>query len=68
MLHINGFSLNKNYDCLKYLLKSTKQFDVVAITETTVTGNIFLLHNISVKNYTIDSTLTSHHLKEHCII
>ena len=59
MFHINTCSLNINFDGFEYLLKSTnKQFDVVAITETIITGNISSLHNINLKNYAIESTLT----------
>ena len=41
MFHINACSLNKTFDGFEYLLKCTdKYFNVVAVTETRITGNI----------------------------
>ena len=59
MFHINSCSLNKNFDDLEYLLKCTnKKFDVVAVSETRITRNTSKLCNISLKNYSVESTPT----------
>ena len=59
MFHINACSLNKNFDDLEYLLKCTnKKFDVVAVSETRITRNTLKLCNISLKNYSAESTPT----------
>ena len=59
MFHINACSLNENFDDLEYLLKCTnKNRYVVAITETRITRNTSKLCNISLKNYTVESTPT----------
>ena len=59
MFHINACSLNKNFDGLEYFLKCTnKKFDVVAVSETKITRNTSKLCNISLKNYSFESTPT----------
>ena len=43
IFHINACSLNKNFDDLQYLLSCTqKNFDIIAISETRITKNIFV--------------------------
>ena len=40
MFNINVYSLNKNFDDLKYLLKCTnKKLEIIAVTETRITRN-----------------------------
>ena len=57
LFHINACSLNKNFDDLEYLLKCTnKKFDVAAVSETRITRNTSKLCNISLKNYSVEST------------
>ena len=59
MFHINAWSLNKSFGDLEYLLKCTnKKFDVVAVSETRITRNTSKLCNISLKNYSVESTST----------
>ena len=37
LFHINTYSLNKNFEDLKYLIKSTNiNFDIIAISETRI--------------------------------
>ena len=43
IFHINACSLNKNFDDLQHLLSCTpKNFDIIAISETRITKNIFV--------------------------
>ena len=59
MFHTNVCSLNKNFDDLEYFLKCTnKKLDVVAVSETRITRNMSKLYNISIKNYSVESTPT----------
>ena len=59
MFYINACSLNKSFGDLEYLLNCTdKIFDVVAVSETRITRNTYKLCNISLKNYSVDSTPT----------
>ena len=59
MFHINVCSLNKIFNDLEYLLKCTnKKFNVVAVSETRITRNTSKLFNISLKNYSVESTST----------
>ena len=59
MFYINACSLDKNFNDLEYLLKCTnKKFDVAAVSETRITRNTSKLCNISLKNYSVESTPT----------
>ena len=59
LFHINGCSLNKNFDDLDHLLKSTnKVFDIIAVTETRNTKQTSLTTNINLRNYAIGFTHT----------
>ena len=56
---INACSLNKNFDDLEYLLKSTnKSLGVIAMSETRISKKTFLTCNINLKNYSFESTPT----------
>ena len=58
-LHINSCSLNKSFEELQNLLQSTNiQFDVIAITETRITNNIYVTQNIELSNYFFEHTPT----------
>ena len=58
-LHINSWSLNKSFEELQKLLQSTNiQFDVIAITETRITNNIYVTQNIELSNYSFEHTPT----------
>ena len=47
LFHINACSLNKNFDDLQHLLSCTKtKFDIIAISETRITKQVFLLNNL----------------------
>ena len=51
--------LNKNFDDLQHLLHCTKNlFDVIAISETTITKQVPLLNNLNLNNYSFEFTPT----------
>ena len=57
--HINARSLNKNFDDLEYRLKRTsKSFDIIAVSETRISKKTSLICNINLKNYSFESTPT----------
>ena len=59
LFHINACSLNKNFDDLQHLLNCTqKNFDIIAISETRITKNVSLLHNVNLNNYSFGFTST----------
>ena len=59
MFHANACSLNKNFEDLEHLLKCiNKKFGVVAVSENRITRNTSKLCNISLKNYSDESTPT----------
>ena len=59
LFHINSCSLNKNFEEIQNLLKSTNiNFDVIAITETRIPKNISVTQNIVLNNYSFEYTFT----------
>ena len=59
LFHINACSLNKNFDDLKHLLSSTKTvFDIIAVSETTITKQVSLLNNLNLNHYSFEFTPT----------
>ena len=59
MFHINACSLNRNFDDLQYLLKTTNiNFDVIAISETRITKDKGKLTNLNLENYVFEHTPT----------
>ena len=59
LFHINACSLNKNFDDLQHLLTCTKKiFDIIAISETRITKQVFLLNNLNLNNYSFEFTPT----------
>ena len=59
LFHINACSLNKNFDDLQHLLSCTKKnFDIIAISETRITKQVFLLNNLSLDNCSFEFTPT----------
>ena len=59
MFHINACSLNKNFDDLEYLLKSTNiNYDIIAISETRIMKNLEITQNINLKTYNFEYTPT----------
>ena len=56
---INSCSLNKNFEEIQNLLKSTNiNFDVIAITETKIPKNVSVTQNIVLNNYSFEYTFT----------
>ena len=54
LFHINTCSLNKNFDDLQHLLSCTKtKFDIVVISETSITRQVSLLNNLNLNNYSL---------------
>ena len=52
LFHINTCSLSKNFNDLDHFLSYTnKTFDVIAITETRITKNFSLKHNLTMNNF-----------------
>ena len=57
LFHLSTCSLNKNFDDLKCLLKTTYEtFDVIAISESTILKNQKITKNINLPNYVIEDT------------
>ena len=62
LFHINCSSLNKNFEDLEYLLKTTnKAFDVIAISESRILKDTNLSKNIYIYNYSVEFTPTESH-------
>ena len=50
---------DKNYDDLQHLLNCTKNFfDIIAISETRIMKQVFLLSNLNLDNYSFEFTPT----------
>ena len=59
LFHVNTCSLSKNFDELQHLLKITnKNFDVIAITETSIRKDVTITSNLSLNNYSMEFTPT----------
>ena len=59
LFHIDACSLNRNFEDLDHLLNCTnKIFDIIAVSETSITKQISVTTNINLKNYTIQFTPT----------
>ena len=57
LFHINACSLNKNFDGLQYLLSCTKKiFDIIAVSKTRITRNVYVLNNLNLNNYSFEFT------------
>ena len=64
-LYINTCSLNKNFDDIQHLLNCAKKFNIIAISETRIPKQVFLLNNLNLNNSfeftptetTVDGTL-----------
>ena len=59
LFHINACSLNKDFHDLQHLLSCTKtKFDIIAISETRIARQVYLLNNLNLNNYSFEFTLT----------
>ena len=59
LFHLNACTLNKNFDDFQHLLSCTqKTFDIIAISETRIIKNIYLLNNLNLNNYSFEFTPT----------
>ena len=59
LFHINSCSLNKNFHDLQHLLSCTQtKFDIIAISETRITNQVFLSNNLNLNNYSFEFTPT----------
>ena len=59
LFHIKACSLNKNFEELQNLLRSTNiNFNVIAITETRIPKNVSVTQNIVLNNYSFEHTPT----------
>ena len=57
LFHLNACSLNKHFDDLEYLIKTTNQtFDVIAISESRIKSNMDITTNVNLPNYSIEYT------------
>ena len=55
LFHINACSLNKNFVDLEHFLSCTsKNFDVIAVTETRITKNVSLTNNLTMNNFSFE--------------
>ena len=54
-----GFSLNKNFEDLEYLLKFTNiNYNIIGTSETRAMKNLEITQNINLKNYNFEYTPT----------
>ena len=59
LFNINACSLNKNFDDLQHLLSCTKNnFDIIGVTETRITKQVYLLNNLNLNQYSYEFTTT----------
>ena len=59
LFHKNAYSLNKYLDDLQHLLSCNKtKFDIIAISETRITKQVYLSNNLDLKNYSFEFTST----------
>ena len=59
LFHKNACSLNKNFDNLQHLLSYTKIFfDIIAVTQTRIRKQVFLLHNLNLGKYSYEFNTT----------
>ena len=59
LFHINTCSLNKNFEDLEYLIKSTNiNFDIIAILETGILKDTNIMKNINTPNFYFEFTPT----------
>ena len=55
LFHINTCSLNKNFEDLEYLIKSTyTNFDIIAISETRILKDTNIVKNINIPNFSFE--------------
>ena len=58
LFHINVCSLHKNFDDPQHLWSSTKKvFEIIAVSKTIITKQVFLLNNLNLNNYYFEFTL-----------
>ena len=59
LLHVNACSINENSDDLQNLLSCRKNnFDIIGVTETTITKQVSLLNNLDPNSYFYEFTPT----------
>ena len=59
LFNINTCSLNKNFEDLEYLIKSTNvNFDIIAISETIILKDTNLAKNMNIPNFSFEFTST----------
>ena len=59
LVDINACFLNKDFNDLQHLLSCTKiSFDIIAISETRITKQVFLSNNLNLSNYSFEFTPT----------
>ena len=64
LFHLNACYLNKNFDDLEYLIKTTNlTFDVIVISESRIKSNMDITTNINLPNYSIEYTPTKSHTR-----
>ena len=62
LFHLNTCSLNKSFDDLEYLIKTTNQiFAVIAISEFRIESSMDITTNINVPSYVIEYTPRESH-------
>ena len=59
LFHINSCSLNTNTDDPQHLLNCTsKNFDIIAVSETRTSKHVSLLSDLNLNNYSFEFTPT----------
>ena len=59
LFHINSCSLDKNFEDLEYLIKSTNiNFDIIAISESRILKDTNILKNTNIPNFSFEFTPT----------
>ena len=65
LFHIKACSLSKNFDDLEYLLKTTNtNFDIIAISETTILKNTKIVKHINIQKIFVSLLHLNQQLEE----
>ena len=59
LFHVNTCFLNKNFEDLEYLIKSTNiSFDILAISETRILEDTNIVKTINIPNFSFEFSLS----------
>ena len=68
LFHISTFSLNKNFEDLEYLIKSTNiNFDIIALSKIRILKDTKPVKNINIPNFFLEFT-PNESTADHCTL